>query len=147
MSNLPPIESSADMRRHELFADMAEQTAKHLMEVHGFAFDTAASVGNSLADFLAKHWAGQDIYITSDIRYRHSMRDLEIFRRMGRGKAQQIAAEFGISYVRVYQIYARMLGLLREQQQPGLFSSVDDQVQPVTAAEAIADQDKNSQPG
>lgn len=143
--NLPPIDDTgADMRRHELFADLAEQCARRLLEVHGLPLEVAADIGNALADFLASHWCGQNIYITADVPYRHSRRDLDIFQRMGRGMAHQLAAEHGISYVRVYQIYRRMLAIMRAQRQPQLFTEPTDQAPEVTATEALSTPEASS---
>lgn len=130
--NRPPVETDMEIRRHELFADLAEQCATRLMESHGLSLEDAADVGNSMADFLADHWAGQYIYITADTQFRHSHRDLEIYNRMGRGKAHALAREHDISVVRVYQIYARMRKLIHSRQQPGLF--IEDDLPPIVDA-------------
>lgn len=116
-----PVENPAEVRRHELLADVAEQAAKRLIDRHGLAVDVAVDVGNDMADFLAEHWRGQSIYMTADMPFKNSKRDLDIFNRMRRGNAHQLASELGLSYVRIYQIYRRVLAQLRAQKQPGLF--------------------------
>lgn len=114
------VETSADVRRHELLADLAEQTATQLIK-NGIAEEHACDIGNKLADFFSGHWNGQNIYMVADSQYKLSKRDHEIFRRMERGNAHELAREFGISYVRVYQIYRRCLAVARARRQPGLF--------------------------
>lgn len=109
--NVEMGKNASDARRNELFADMAEQAAKHLMAKHAFNQDMAVDVGNNLAEFVFSHWNGQSIYISS--AHKISKRDLEIYQRMGRGKAEDIAKDYGISFVRVYQIYKRVNAAFR----------------------------------
>lgn len=123
-------ETNADIRRHELLADLAEQTAKFALEKLGIEEDKALEFGNHLADFVCTHWNGQNIYMVSDAQFKLSKRDLMIFQRMERGNAHELAKEFGISYVRVYQINARCLAAARAKRQPQLFEA------PETAAKA-----------
>lgn len=120
-----PSSNPAEVRRHELLADMAEQAAHHLITKHGVEEEKAFDVGNALADFLAEHWKGQHVYFVSDQAYRLSERDWEIFRRMKRGAAHDLAREFDISYVRVHQIYRRCLAEYRRRTQHDLFPTAD----------------------
>jgi Mor family transcriptional regulator len=109
--NVDLVETTIEARRNELFADMAEHAAKHLMVKHAFNQNVAVDVGNSLADFVFSHWNGQSIYISS--AHKISKRDMEIYHRMGRGKAEEIAKEYDLSFVRVYQIHRRVLATMR----------------------------------
>lgn len=120
-----PSSNPAEVRRHELLADMAEQAAHHLITKHGVEEEKAFDVGNALADFLAEHWKGQHVYFVSDQAYRLSERDWEIFRRMKRGEAHNLAREFDISYVRVHQIYRRCLAEFRRRNQHDLFPAAE----------------------
>lgn len=104
-------------RRSELFQDIAENVANELIKVCQVQDKQAAEIGNKLADFLSQHWKGQTIYIPSDYKYKNSARDEEICARMSRGNAYELAAEYGISFVRVYSIYARHLAEKRQQLQ------------------------------
>lgn len=133
MSN--PFDTPANARRHELLADVAEHTARRLMEKHGVAEEIAVDVGNDLADLLADVWKGQNIYIVGDQQFKLSQRDWEIFRRMERGNAHDLAKEYGISYVRVHQIYRRCLAEFRARTQGGLFDAAPD-VESVGPSEA-----------
>ena len=116
-----PGETNAHARRHQLLAEVAEKSAIRLIEVHGMDAEKACDIGNDLADFLSQNWRGQNIYINSDSQFHLSKRDHEIYMRMERGNAYDLAKEFGISYVRVYQIYKRCLAIARSHTQPGLF--------------------------
>lgn len=140
--NASLLETGPEIRRHELLADMAEQAAIKLMELADIDMETASKIGNGLADFLAEHWKGQNIYFTADTPFKHSKRDLDIFRRMGRGMAPVLAAEFNISYVRVYQIYRRMLDAMRARVQPDMFVATGlDAAPEITAQDALATTD------
>lgn len=116
------VETNADMRRHELLGDVAEKTAQRLIEIHGMEEEKACDIGNDLADFLSTHWNGQNIYMNADAQFKLSKRDQQIYQRMQRGNAHELAKEFGLSYVRVYQIYKRCLTIARSRNQPSLFA-------------------------
>ena len=59
--------------------------------------------------------------MVADSQFKLSKRDQEIYQRMQRGNAHELAKEYGLSYVRVYQIYKRCLAVARSRRQPGLF--------------------------
>lgn len=105
---MPKTDTRAQIRRNELFEDVAETIANQLMKELEVPKEKAVDVGNVLADFLAKHWKGQSIYIPSNWHYKNRQRDQEIYDRMAVGNAGDLASEFGISEVRVYQIYSRI---------------------------------------
>lgn len=117
-------DNQSTIRRHHLLADMAEKAALHLIKVHGLDKEKACDVGNELADFLAKNWRGQHIYFNADTQFYLSKRDHEIYQRMERGNAYELAKEYDLSYVRIYQIYKRVLAEMRARNQPGLFEEV-----------------------
>lgn len=121
MSHLPP-ETAIEARRHELLADVAEQAAQRLIEKHGLDEEKACDVGNFVADFLAEHWRGQSIYMPADQAFKLNARDWEIFRRFERGNSNELAREFGVSKVRIHQVYKRCLLEYRARVQGGLFA-------------------------
>lgn len=118
---LKTLETQADFHRHELLSDLAETSAQHLIKKHGLDELVAADLGNAVADFLCEHWKGQSVYIPADETFKMSQRDLQIYQRMARGNAPELAREFGISTVHVYQVYRRILAAQRAKVQPGLF--------------------------
>lgn len=120
------VKSVADFRRHELLADVAEQTAAQLIRKHGIAEDVACDIGNHLADFLSEHWHGQTVYMIADSQFKLSKRDMQIYERLQRGNAHELAKEFGISFVRVHQIYKRCLMAMRKRVQPALFADPEE---------------------
>lgn len=121
-------EKHSSARRHELLAGVAEHTATRLIEKHGLTVEQAADIGNDLADWMADYFGGQAVYFVKDAGVQLDERDHQIFMRMRRGNAHELAAEFGISYVRVYQIYRRRLEQARKHRQPDLLAGFDDQV-------------------
>lgn len=118
-------ENHSSARRHELLTGVAEHTAMRLIEKHGLTVDQAAEVGNDLADWLAEYFGGQAVYFVKDAGVQLDERDHQIFLRMRRGNAHELAAEFGISYVRVHQIYRRRLKEARGLRQPQLFADAE----------------------
>lgn len=118
-------ETNADRRRHELLLDVAEAVAQFVIDKKLMESDPAMELGNHLADFLADHWKGQKIYMVGDRDFKLSKRDLEIYRRMERGNANELAAEYDISCVRVYQIYKRCLAEARGRRQNDLFGETE----------------------
>lgn len=122
------VETNADVRRHELLADVAEQAARLAMKNLNVAEDAALDFGNHMADFLSEHWKGQNVYMNADAAFKLSKRDLEIFQRMERGNAHELAKEYNLSYVRIYQIYKRCLAAARAKAQPGLFGELTDEL-------------------
>lgn len=129
------VETSADVRRHELLADVAERVGQVLIDNHGLSDEIGVDVGNAIADFLADHWCGQIVYITADTPFKLDKRDHDIFQRMRRGNAHELAREFGISYVRVYQIYKRCLAAARKRNQPALFADPEPGLEPCLESE------------
>lgn len=120
------VDNLAERRRHELLASVAEHAALRLINEHGLGPELAADVGNDLADWMAEHFGGQSVYFVKDEGYKLNERDRYIFERMERGNAQELAAELGLSFVRVYQIYRRCLKAARAARQPQLFPSDTD---------------------
>lgn len=116
------FQNPTEARRHELLADAAEQVAQRLITKHGMDEESACDVGNHLADFLADHWKGQNIYMPGDQAYKLNARDWEIFNRFQRGNSNELAKEFGVSKVRIHQIYKRCLVQYRASVQNSLFA-------------------------
>ncbi|SDO77829.1 Transcriptional regulator, Middle operon regulator (Mor) family [Rhodoferax sp. OV413] len=123
-------ETGADHRRHELLSDVAEAVAQFVIDKKIMEPDPAMELGNHLADFLADHWKGQKIYMVGDRDFKLNKRDLEIYQRMQRGNANELAAEYNISYVRVYQIYKRCLAEARSRRQNDLFGDTTQHAAP-----------------
>ncbi len=110
-------------RRQELLAGFSEHAAQHLIDKHGLTLETAGDIGNELADWLMAHYGGQYVYFSKEPDSGHSERDREIFASMRRGNANELAAKYGLSFVRIYQIYQRMVREMRRNTEPQLFGA------------------------
>lgn len=108
----------ADRRRNDLLQEVAEVTGLRLINELGIPDGKAQDVGNAIADHLADHWKGQTIYFPGGWQFKCQARDWEIHKRLSRGNANDLAAEFGLSQVRIYQIHKRcQLELKRQREQ------------------------------
>lgn len=109
-------------RRHELYEGVSAGAAEILMQRFGMERDRAIEVAEAFIRMLMDHWRGQNIYIPSDYRYELTARDREIYDRMQRGNAQDLAAEYGLSYIRIYQICKRVAQEKRAERNLNTFS-------------------------
>ena len=107
--------SQADCRRNELCAEVAAFAAEHAIERHRMAQEDANDLGEKVARILLDHFRGASIYFPKDTGLNKFARDWEIYRRLQRGNAQELAREHCISHVRVYQIHRRCQKLKREE--------------------------------
>ena len=112
-------------RRHTLLAEVVDVVGDVLMRKHGLPVEDAAVVGNAVADHLRDTWGGQSIYFVRDEAFEMTRRNWEIFEKMKRGNAQELAKEYGLSFVQVYAIYRRCLEEVRKHREPGLFEALD----------------------
>jgi len=124
--------NKSEQRRAELLASVAECCANELARNHGVAEDSAIETGNAISDFLAEYWGGSSFYIPRDFKFIASVRDLEIFERMQRGNAHELATEYGLSYVRIYQIVHKVSAQRKAQR------ASDDQAKKATSALSTA---------
>lgn len=104
----------------ELLADLADQVAIKLVE-HQIEINRAADIGLAVAEFMRTHWGGQPIYIPLSAPNQISARYLEIFNKCNGRNHRQLAREYGISVVRVYQIVKRVTQEMLAKRQGGLF--------------------------
>lgn len=99
----------------ELFADVSAFCRQTLI-AEGVANEAkAASFALDVRHLIEDAWAGQSIYVPRNWRGMHVERDEAIFKRFHAGNAQDLAAEYGLSYVRIYQIVARMRKELQQR--------------------------------
>lgn len=112
----PVSDTDNARRRHDFLQAFAEQATKRAIEA-GMAEEQAIAFGLDLADWIADLYGGQHIYFVKDEASRLSKRDRQICAEMEFGKASDIAAKYGISYVRVHQIHRRYLAELRARAQ------------------------------
>lgn len=104
-----------------LLADIAEQGGLKLA-ARGIDEAVAAEVAFELAEWLRKtHWSGQQVYVGKGTRYEHYQRDLEIWNKFNGTNHSQLAGEYGLTVVRIYQIIKAITDQERRRRQPDLF--------------------------
>lgn len=113
-----------ERKRAELFEDIVGQTAKLLTEV-GVDNKGADLVANSLADYLADHWGGQNFCFPKDHLRKLSQRELELYERYTGSNHGDLAREYGLTERGVYKILARVRERLRQNAKghPQLFET------------------------
>ena len=104
----------------ELLADLADQVALKLCE-HGVEPDKAADIGFFAAEHMREHWGGQPIYLPQGVQYDFSRRDLEIFDRFNGHNHVELAQEYNLTVMRIYQIIKAVRAELVKKRQGALF--------------------------
>lgn len=104
----------------ELLADLADQVAGKLVE-HQIEINKAAEIGLAVAEYIRIHWGGQPIYIPLQAPNQIADRYVEIWNKCNGRNHRQIAREYGISVVRVYQIVKQVTQEMVAKRQGGLF--------------------------
>jgi Mor family transcriptional regulator len=88
----------------ELLVDLADQCAVALKEIAGLDVDAAAQVGREIADRMAAHWGGQNIYFPMGLSYKLSQRDRQIFDEFNGVNHSDLARKYRVSLQWVYKI-------------------------------------------
>lgn len=71
---------------------------------------------------LAEYFGGRVVYLPRGDRLKNALRDAEIYRRfLGSRNADQLAEEFGLGVIRIYQIHAEQKALHLAKVQGKLF--------------------------
>ena len=91
----------------ELLADLADQVALKLTEA-GIKRAVAADIGFAAAEHIREHWSGAPIYIPKGAAYGFTQRDLELYERFNGCNHRQLAREYNLSIMRIYQIVKRV---------------------------------------
>ncbi|MCM2494578.1 Mor transcription activator family protein [Burkholderia glumae] len=88
----------------ELLVDLSVQIAQALVELASIDTDQAEQIGREIADRMAGHWGGQNIYFPMGVSYRLSQRDRQIFEEFRGDNQAELARKFGVSLQWVYKI-------------------------------------------
>lgn len=110
----------------ELLVDLAShvtETIKGLCPKHA---DKAEEVGQAVADLMAMHWGGQNIYFPMGLSYRLSKRDLQIYDEFNGTNHADLARKHRVSLQWVYKIVKAVHATEIARRQGGLFG--DEQV-------------------
>lgn len=110
--------------RHQLLADAADRVARVLLD-YNVPEEAAEQCGSAVADDLAMHWAGQNITIPKDYRYKLTQRDLEIWEKFRGHNHLQLAREYGLTVNAIYRIIKRTKRHAIARQQPDIFEQAN----------------------
>ncbi len=88
----------------ELLVDLAEQCSQALREKAGLDQAQADQVAREVADRMAAHWGGQNIYFPMGLSYRLSQRDRQIYDEFTGANHSDLARKWGVSLQWVYKI-------------------------------------------
>lgn len=105
----------------ELLVDLADQCARALIDTLGLEKEKADQAGREIAERMAGHWGGQNIYFPMGLTMRLSQRDQEIYEAFKGGNHSDLARQFGVSVQWVYRIIDKMKRADIADRQPNLF--------------------------
>ena len=88
----------------ELLVDLAEHCACALRETAGMDKDKADQVGREIAERMASHWGGQNIYFPMGLSYKLSQRDRQIFEDFTGANHSDLARKYGVSLQWIYKV-------------------------------------------
>ena len=88
----------------ELLVDLAELCALALKESAGLDKDKADQVGREIAERMASHWGGQNIYFPMGLSYKLSQRDRQIYDDFTGANHSELARKYGVSLQWIYKI-------------------------------------------
>lgn len=110
----------ADNFYPEMLADLADQIAVKLVDVKVPA-DKAADIGFDIAEYMREHWGGYPFYFPKGVQYDFHCRDLEIFERFTGYNQPELAREYNLTLVRIYQIIKAVRAEMVKKRQGALF--------------------------
>lgn len=110
----------------ELLIDLAEQCALALKEAAGLENDKADQVGREIADRMAAHWGGQNIYFPMGLSYKLSQRDRRIFDDFDGANHSELARKYGVSLQWIYKIVKAVRQEEIARRQGDMFSSAGE---------------------
>lgn len=98
------LKSDFKSKGPELLVDLAEQCSVALRETVGLDRDKAEQVGREIADRMASHWGGQNIYFPMGLSYKLSQRDRQIYDEFTGANHSELARKYGVSLQWIYKI-------------------------------------------
>lgn len=88
----------------ELLVDMAQHVAGCLVELLEIERDKAEHVAQEIANRMAAHWGGQNIYFPMGLSYKLSQRDQQIYDEFCGDNHSDLARKYGVSLQWIYKI-------------------------------------------
>ena len=96
--------SSFKSKGPELLVDLADHVSFTLVELLAMDQDKARQVGVEIADRMAAHWGGQNIYFPMGLSYKLSQRDRQIYDDFTGANHSELARKYGVSLQWIYKI-------------------------------------------
>lgn len=88
----------------ELLVDLAQHVAVTLVELGKIDQQKAEQFGREIADRMAAHWGGQNVYFPMGLSYKLSQRDHEIYDEFNGTNHSELARKYGVSLQWIYKI-------------------------------------------
>ncbi|MCP1292943.1 MULTISPECIES: Mor transcription activator family protein [Chromobacterium] len=88
----------------ELLVDLAQHVAMTLKQLANTEQQQAEQLGQEIAERMAKHWGGQNIYFPIGLSYQSSLRDQQIYGEFTGGNHAELARRYGVSLQWIYKI-------------------------------------------
>ena len=88
----------------ELLLDLADQVALALKEILQLDAERADQVAREIAERMAAHWGGQNIYFPMGLSYKMSKRDRRIYDDFNGLNQSDLARKYRVSLQWVYKI-------------------------------------------
>lgn len=105
----------------ELLVDMAQHVALCLVELLGVDRDKADHAAQEIANRMAAHWGGQNIYFPMGLSYKLSQRDQQIYDEFNGDNHSDLARKYGCSLQWIYKIIKAVRQEEINSRQAGLF--------------------------
>lgn len=101
----------------ELIADLSSKLIERLI-ANGLTKDAAAEIGFDIADQVAEHWGGQNVYFPFDLA---SRRNTKIYAEFTGDNQDKLAAKFCTSVQHIYRVIKIQRAAEQASRQPNLF--------------------------
>lgn len=88
----------------ELLVDLADQIAVALKETLSLTAEQALQIGREIAERMAGHWGGQNVYFPMGLSYKLSQRDRQIFDEFNGTNHSDLARKYVVSLQWIYKI-------------------------------------------
>ncbi|PHV02845.1 DNA-binding protein [Iodobacter sp. BJB302] len=88
----------------ELLVDLTDNIAAALIELASLDIEKAAQLASEIADRMAAHWGGQNIYFPMGLSVKLSKRDQRIYDEFNGTNHSELARKFGVSLQWIYKI-------------------------------------------
>ncbi|MDZ7887723.1 MAG: Mor transcription activator family protein [Pseudomonas sp.] len=110
----------------ELLLDLTQHISHALGELISLDTEQAEHVAKEVADRMAAHWGGQNIYFPMGLSIKLSKRDRQIFDKFNGHNQSDLAREFGVSLQWVYKIIKAVRKEEIARRQVDMFSPASD---------------------